>query len=180
MRDKYNLNTLPASAMDVDDIAGNASGGPSGEGEVSNSVPMIPGMAPEDRVEIPGMSNNDFSRVPPPPNVTSSASSYDQEYHGGGRNSKKTPYSKPIPKNFQNSWNDVSAPPPPQQQGPPPMAPPGPQDPGCISLAELQRQATAVVAFGNVYPVLPGSNLFMSITNGEMAVKECLRSELLM
>ena len=43
---------------------------------------------------------------------------------------------------------------------------------------DLQRQATAIVAFGNVYPVLPGSNLYMSILNGEMAVKDCLRSEI--
>ena len=52
-------------------------------------------------------------------------------------------------------------------------------DPNCISLQELQRQATAVVAFGGVYPVLPGSNLFMAILSGEMAVKDVLRSEFL-
>ena len=47
MRDKYNLNTLPASANDADDIA---------TGDDSNQIPMIPGMAPEDRVEvIPGL-----------------------------------------------------------------------------------------------------------------------------
>ena len=107
--------------------------------------------------------------------------------------SKKTPYSKPIPKNFQNSWNDIGsgAPPPPLPQnmvggippsggpeGPPPnFMPQGPPPPGGISLQELQRQATAIVAFGNVYPVLPGSNLFRSIMDGEMAVKECLKSE---
>ena len=45
------------------------------------------------------------------------------------------------------------------------------------SSQELQRQATAVVAFGNVYPVLPGSNLFMSIVGGERAVKEVIRTE---
>ena len=46
MRDKYNLNTLPASANDADDVA---------TGDDSNQIPMIPGMAPEDRVEvIPG------------------------------------------------------------------------------------------------------------------------------
>ena len=64
MRDKYNLNTLPASANDADDIA---------TGDDSNQIPMIPGMAPEDRVEvIPGIpESRDFSRVPPPMNVTS-------------------------------------------------------------------------------------------------------------
>ena len=43
----------------------------------------------------------------------------------------------------------------------------------------MQRQATAVVAFGNVYPVLPGSNLFLSIVGGERAVKEVIRTEFL-
>ena len=45
MRDKYNLNTLPASANnETDEVESEA-----------NAVPMIPGMAPEDRVDIPGM-----------------------------------------------------------------------------------------------------------------------------
>jgi len=215
MRDKYNLNTLPASANDADDVA---------TGDDSNQIPMIPGMAPEDRVEvIPGVSHGpqpgDFSRVPPPSHVTSvpppqqippnrapnpdqfhqqqAALQAEQNQDQNNRNqSKKTPYSKPIPKNFQNSWNDIGsgAPPPPLPQnmvggippsggpeGPPPnFMPQGPPPPGGISLQELQRQATAIVAFGNVYPVLPGSNLFMAIMNGEMAVKDCLRNEFLM
>ena len=55
--------------------------------------------------------------------------------------------------------------------GPPGM---GPMDmePGVMSLQELQRQATAVVAFGNVFPVIAGSNLFMSVLSGEGAVKD--------
>ena len=74
-------------------------------------------------------------------------------------------------------------PPPSQQQQPfggngaPPMME---MEQGTISLQELQRQATAVVAFGNVYPVLAGSNLFMSIMAGEGAVKDVLRSEFLL
>ena len=45
MRDKYNLNTLPASANnETDEVESEA-----------NAVPMIPGMAPEDRVDIPGI-----------------------------------------------------------------------------------------------------------------------------
>ena len=59
----------------------------------------------------------------------------------------------------------------------------GPQqvdmEPGTLSLHELQRQATAVVAFGNVYPVLAGSNLYMAVLSGEFAVKDVLRSEFL-
>ena len=67
----------------------------------------------------------------------------------------------------------------PSQQPPPPQAVPEMDDPNCISLQELQRQATAVVGCGGVYPVLPGSNLFMAILSGEMAVKDVLRSEFL-
>ena len=128
--------------------------------------------------------------------------------------SKKVPYAKPIPKNFQNSWNHDLGPPsqlnpmnnmlgPPPGSFPggvPPMVPPGHisgPPPGnlhpnngsglgseidnsdVMSLQELQRQATAIVAFGNVYPVLPGSNLYMSILSGEMNVKDILRNEFL-
>lgn len=86
---------------------------------------------------------------------------------------KKTPYAKPIPKNFQASWN---------QDGPSLPVPPS-QGPiisnrgEFISLHDLQRQATAVVAFGNVIPVLPGSNLQLAIANGERAVMEVIRNE---
>ena len=185
MRDKYNLNTMPASAADADDVAGVAD---------SNQVPMIPGMAPEDRVEIPGVSS-DLSRVPPPLNLGNhhqnnqnpntiplrSSQQAEMEIDHGGR--KKMPYSKPIPKNFQNSWNDINSGPPPvpmhpqhhPQQNAPEFIPPD-----CLSLAELQRQATAIVAHSNVFPVLPGSNLFMSIVGGEYAVKEVLSREFLL
>ena len=188
MRDKYNLNTMPASAADADDVAGVAD---------SNQIPMIPGMAPEDRVEIPGVSS-DLSRVPPPlnlgnhhqnPNTIPLRSQPEIEIDHGGR--KKMPYSKPIPKNFQNSWNDINSGPPPSAQHPGshPMHPQHPHQqqnnpdfipPDCLSLQDLQRQATAIVAHSNVFPVLPGSNLFMSIVGGEYAVKEVLSREFLL
>lgn len=183
MRDKYNLNTLPASAADQDDVAGIAD---------SNQIPMIPGMAPEDRVEIPGVSHTDLSRVPPPMNLGHNnqvrPEMPPEVDHGGNR--KKTPYSKPIPKNFQNSWNDISSGPPPpqmhhqmhQQQMHHQNYPQNPEfiPPDCLSLQELQRQATAIVAHSNVFPVLPGSNLYMSIVGGEYAVKEVLSREFLL
>ena len=119
------------------------------------------------------------------------------------------PYAKPIPRNFQNSWNSEPAAaalphPLPQQQQQlevqfqcstesktsnlamsrrrkyvfplyralklclskqQPQLPPD-----CISLQQLQQQVTAVVAFGNVYPVLPNTNLHMSIGGGEKVV----------
>ncbi|KAK8751366.1 hypothetical protein OTU49_014413, partial [Cherax quadricarinatus] len=89
MRDKYNLNTLPAGvladdSMDIDDI-------PIGSGLTPQGI--IPGMGPEDKVEeaestgpetIPGL---------------------DFDSSGFDRFSKKTPYAKPIPKTFQAAWN---------------------------------------------------------------------------
>ncbi|ROT83000.1 WD repeat-containing protein 33 [Penaeus vannamei] len=89
MRDKYNLNTLPAGvladdSMDIDDIPLNSS---------LTSQGAIPGMGPDDKIEetetagpetIPGL---DFEGV------------------GFDRFSKKTPYAKPIPKTFQAAWN---------------------------------------------------------------------------
>ena len=63
MRDKYNLNTMPASANESEEVT---------TSDQTNVVPMIPGMAPEDRVEpmhMPGL-DSDFSRVPPPLHVT--------------------------------------------------------------------------------------------------------------
>jgi hypothetical protein len=58
MRDKYNLNTMLPSERDVDDIAGGNRDGMESEGV------MIPGMAPEDRVEvIPGSNLVLFIRV---------------------------------------------------------------------------------------------------------------------
>lgn len=186
MRDKYNLNTMPMGSVQEDDVST----------ADTNVAPVIPGMAPEDRIESASEGQPEYKRVPPPSNVTDGVTLPGLD--GGGINSahKKTPYAKPIPKSFQNSWNDTmssggAGPPPPgggTASGPPPgmdfnfgMRPPNMQqdDANCISLQELQRQATAVVAFGNVYPVLPGSNLFMSILSGEMAVKDVLRSEFL-
>ena len=159
-------------------------------------------MPPPSHVSVPP------PQIPPPSHRGPPPEQFNQQDQD--QKNKKTPYSKPIPKNFQNSWNDIGSgapppmlhtnmgppggvgmPPPPGGPGGPmgqdgPPGPPnfgpqgGPLPPGCISLQELQRQATAVVAFGNVYPVLPGANLFMSIMNGEMAVKECLRNEFIM
>jgi len=60
--------------------------------------------------------------------------------------------------------------------GPPNSGPLGPMQ-DVMSLQELQRHATAVVAFGNVYPLIAGTNLHMSIAAGEKAVKEVLLRE---
>ena len=102
MRDKYNLNTLPASANESEEVS-------TGE---SNAIPMIPGMAPEDRVEHVPMMETDFSRVPPPTHVTQRGNfraeqegiqqQQQQQQEEAAR--KKMPFSKPIPKSFQNRY----------------------------------------------------------------------------
>lgn len=179
MRDKYNLNTLPFTQEDESSMAND------------NASAIIPGMAPEDRIESPAVATSLESAVAstePIPGL---------EAEDTSDNRRKTPYAKPIPKQFQASWAGmdpssadpgsfdsvqvdgygVSIPPPWATQGPNQQLPHQPINPNSIPLQELQRQATAIVAFGNVYPVLPGSNLSMSIVAGEEAVKNVLRTE---
>jgi len=169
MRDKYNLNTLPAGQ---EEDYGNT--------EVGAPERSIPGMAPEDRVEgdarlsIPGL---DFSGPSLDPLI-------DQ---------RKLPFAKPIPENFQSNWNKAGAEPdrgvkrsfgeregsghrggPGQAQdnrkeNVPPM--------NSISLQQLQQEATAIVAKGQIIPIVPGSPLYHAIVNGEGPIKDILSRE---
>ena len=177
----------------------NANLEPLGASASSQASSFIPGMAPEDRIEGGGPVStslgSSYASVESYASTIPGLESGDMEQSS---EKKKTPYAKPIPRNFQASWSGSGPPPegPLMNRMPPPgnyrpMGPPlpmlGQPVPGqqeqqmrpenAISLQELQRQATAVVAFGNVYPVLPGSNLFMSILSGERAVKEVIRAE---
>ena len=90
MRDKYNLNTLPPGVMPEDAEL------------IDDHAPSIPGMGPEDKVDpeadpqgmssslvagqIPGLDMEPVCQEPKP--------------------SKKVPYAKPIPRNFQAQWNE--------------------------------------------------------------------------
>ncbi|KAH8268315.1 hypothetical protein KR026_004865 [Drosophila bipectinata] len=83
MRDKYNLNTLPASLAALDEC------------EYDDAV--IPGMGPEDRVEFTESLTADKGFIPGLDlDPSRSLSDRDRE--------KKVPYSKPIPRNFQVQW----------------------------------------------------------------------------
>ncbi|KAH8315233.1 hypothetical protein KR074_006614 [Drosophila pseudoananassae] len=83
MRDKYNLNTLPASLAALDEC------------EYDDAV--IPGMGPEDRVEFTESLTADKGFIPGLDlDPSKSVSDRDRE--------KKVPYSKPIPRNFQVQW----------------------------------------------------------------------------
>merc|ERR1719204_1397228 len=206
MRDKYNLNTLPPGHEEEYGNLGDAAiEGLVGTKSVEQpSNVTIPGMGPEDKVQsgmtIPGL---DFQG---PPDLET------------GR--KKQPFSKPIPRSFQNSWNDSNGEPgynmegafgerdggahggPGGQHGGPHGGPFGPQGgggpgynmegemggaisrkenvaptgPGAqpIPLGQLQTAATAIVAKGQIIPVLPGSALFHAIQGGENAVRDVL------
>ena len=176
MRDKYNLNTLPPG---MEEDYGNIGDGVKGKhGDGSKVGVNIPGMAPEDRVEsamvIPGL---DFSHSPA--DLQSIAEK------------KKQPFSKPIPKSFQANWNTdgagdgergvkrsydggrgpAGAQENSRKENQPPPAPP-------IPLATLQQQATAIVAKGQIIPILPASPLYLSLINGENSLKDILVREL--
>jgi hypothetical protein len=116
---------------------------------------------------------NDNTEYPP---------DYPQDYpqdYPPGPGEMPSPFEGPS-QAHQPQFGGPSRPPfggPPDQYGPGPQ---GDRESGVISLHELQRQATAVVAFGNVYPVLAGSNLYMAVLSGEIAVKDVLRSEFLL
>ena len=178
MRDKYNLNTLPPG---MEEDYGNI--GDSVDTKKQDSVKdsiTIPGMAPEDRVEsstaIPGL---DFH------------SPVDLQMEM----KKKQPFSKPIPKSFQASWNTDNAPDSErgtkrsydggagrggQVSGPgqeAPMSGPGPAT-GSIPLAMLQQQAASIVAKGQIVPILQASPLHRSLIGGETAIKDVLMREL--
>jgi len=179
MRDKYNLNTLPPGQEEdygnIGDLV------ETNQPTVNNSV-TIPGMAPEDRVEgfasssIPGL---DF-HAPEDPVVT---------------DRKKQPFSKPIPKSFQANWNTDTGDergvkrafggqdnaggfgrgtigPGHSQEGSRKENKPPPNS--TIPLALLQQQATAIVARGQIIPVVQGSDLYHSIMGGDTSIKEVL------
>jgi len=179
MRDKYNLNTLPPG---VEEDYGNIGDfvDTSKKDSVKASV-AIPGMAPEDRVEsstaIPGLEFHSTTDL-----------QVDLK--------KKQPFSKPIPKSFQSSWNTDNAPDSDRGTkrpyeagagrggqvpglGPENLAPmaSGPGT-GSIPLALLQQQAASIVAKGQIIPLLPASPLYHSLSGGEAAIKDVLVREL--
>ncbi|KAH8344002.1 hypothetical protein KR084_003119 [Drosophila pseudotakahashii] len=83
MRDKYNLNTLPASLAALDEC------------EYDDAI--IPGMGPEDRVEFTESLTADKGFIPGL-DLDPSRALNDRDRE------KKVPYSKPIPRNFQVNW----------------------------------------------------------------------------
>lgn len=106
MRDKYNLNTLPASLAGLEDY------------EMDEHI-VIPGMGmgPEDRMEFGDMpmpmndltttiSNQAVNNPEPISADHGIIPGLDLDTSSLRDREKKTPYSKPIPKNFQAQWNE--------------------------------------------------------------------------
>ena len=173
MGDKYNLNTLPPGHEEdygnIGDVVE-----PSQQDSVKDSV-TIPGMAPEDRVEhatvIPGLDFHSGNDIP--------------------TEKKKQPFSKPIPKSFQANWNTDN--PEPDRGVKRPYEGGGrghsqgqegsrkenkPPGAGALPLALLQQSATAIVAKGQIIPILPTSPLYHSIIGGEQSIRDVLAREL--
>lgn len=194
MRDRYNLNTLPPGQEEdygnLADLAGGGGGSASvfdaGRLKASSAsfigsaaaLPIIPGMAPEDKVEgdvnarpsIPGL---DFQEVIEEP--------------------KKQPYAKPIPKTFMANWHEAERIPEPDRGikrpfgdrdggggfpgGLPPAVEGRKENMPPITLYQLQQEATAVVVFGQILPIHPGSSLQQAIPGGEAAIREVLHRD---
>ncbi|XP_077301280.1 WD repeat domain 33 [Arctopsyche grandis] len=146
MRDKYNLNTLPPGVQDEQDL---------------EDPSMIPGMGPEDKVEmftpteeaIPGL-DLDTSVIP-----------LDNDKKG-----KKVPYSKPIPRNFQAHWNHA-----PGEDSSEALAQALVEAvPGVVPLQQIAP--SAIIIYGKLVPVEPGSKLEAAIADGPKALKKFIAS----
>lgn len=67
---------------------------------------FIPGMGPEDKVEVQEQDKEGENElIIPGLDLSEDTSSSKHDKHG----SKKTPYQKPIPRKFQAIWNDTKA-----------------------------------------------------------------------
>ncbi|XP_055634694.1 pre-mRNA 3' end processing protein WDR33 [Toxorhynchites rutilus septentrionalis] len=148
MRDKYNLNTLPASLAGLDEC------------ELEDHV-VIPGMGPEDKIDIAeslGTNNNgvipglDFANV----------TNFNEKMR-----EKKIPYSKPIPRNFQAQWNEagkyddhhVAS-----EEIKEVISQIVENTPGVVPLKKIAP--SAIILYDRVIQVLPGSELESAILEG--------------
>ncbi|CAH0558213.1 unnamed protein product [Brassicogethes aeneus] len=157
MRDKYNLNTLPAGIagledMDLDNYVGD------------EPASIIPGMGPEDKVDITSIISDGNATIPGLDLDPSAINNDDKP------KAKKVPFSKPIPRNFQAQWNETD-------------------DPGSINevitqlventpgVVPLQKIApNAIIIYGKLIPVEAGSKLEQAISEGPDALQKYIDS----
>ncbi|KAJ8913542.1 hypothetical protein NQ315_017093 [Exocentrus adspersus] len=154
MRDKYNLNTLPAGIAGLEDLE---------MGDEPSSI--IPGMGPEDKVEITSIITDENQAIP---GLDLDGSVVNEEKP----KPKKVPFSKPIPRNFQAQWNET-----------------GDDTAGTINevisqiventpgVVPLQKIApNAIIIYGKLIPVEPGSKLEQAIADGPDALQKYIDS----
>ncbi|KAF5287737.1 hypothetical protein FQA39_LY15757 [Lamprigera yunnana] len=154
MRDKYNLNTLPAGIAGLDDVD-------------IDEPSVIPGMGPEDKVEYTVPSNSPTTI--PGLDIDMNAFGNDDKIKA-----KKVPYSKPIPRNFQAQWNETQ----PSEEETGTLTEVITQlvenTSGVIPLQKIAQNANALIIGGKYVPVEPGSKLEAAVAEGSKSLYEFL------
>ncbi|XP_050309444.1 pre-mRNA 3' end processing protein WDR33 isoform X2 [Anthonomus grandis grandis] len=141
MRDKYNLNTLPAGIAGFDDI------------DIGDELANIPGMGPEDKVELTALIGDENTTIPGLDLDVSLIVNDDKS------KPKKVPFSKPIPRNFQAQWNETAGP---------------DNTPGIVPLEKITPNA--IIIYGKLIPVEAGSSLEKAISEGPEALQKYIDS----
>ncbi|KAL0130657.1 hypothetical protein PUN28_002348 [Cardiocondyla obscurior] len=156
MRDKYNLNTLPAGAAGIDDH------------EIADEAAVIPGMGPEDRINADCESEDKDSGIP--------GLDLDHAVDEGKKfANKKVPYSKPIPRNFQAQWNEMEAEDIEQVEALNAFVNQLIETtPGAVPLNEVTPNA--IILYGKMIPVESGSKLAEAIGKGTDAINKLVFS----
>ncbi|XP_019864967.1 pre-mRNA 3' end processing protein WDR33 isoform X2 [Aethina tumida] len=153
MRDKYNLNTLPAGIDGLEDM------------DVDEPSSIIPGMGPEDKVDITSIISDGNATIPGL-DLDPLANANDDK-----PKAKKVPFSKPIPRNFQAQWNETD-------DGPGSINEVLTQlvenTPGVVPLQKIAPNA--IIVYGKLIPVEPGSKLEQAIADGPEALQKYIDS----
>ncbi|KAG5883157.1 hypothetical protein JTB14_033408 [Gonioctena quinquepunctata] len=159
MRDKYNLNTLPSGIAGLEDMdmGGN-------EIKDEQSMSIIPGMGPEDKVDITSIITDENQTIP----------GLDLEGIVGDdkHKPKKVPFSKPIPRNFQAQWNETND----DSTGAlnEVITQIVENTPGVVPLQQIAPNA--IIIYGKLIPVEPGSKLEKAIADGPDALQKFIAS----
>ncbi|XP_031789343.1 uncharacterized protein LOC100114982 isoform X2 [Nasonia vitripennis] len=156
MRDKYNLNTLPAGTGGTDDH------------EVADASAVIPGMGLEDQISADREVEEKNGEIP----------GLDLE-HSVDENkklaNKKVPYSKPIPRNFQAQWNEMEAEGLEQVEALNAIVNQLIETtPGAVPLHDVTPNA--IILYGKMIPVESGSKLAEAISKGTDAINKLVQA----
>ncbi|XP_011261997.1 uncharacterized protein LOC105254794 [Camponotus floridanus] len=156
MRDKYNLNTLPAGSAGIDDH------------EIADEAAVIPGMGPEDRINADSESEDKSGGIP--------GLDLDHAVDEGKKfANKKVPYSKPIPRNFQAQWNEMEAEDMEQVEALNAFVNQLIETtPGAVPLNEVTPNA--IILYGKMIPVEADSKLAEAISKGTEAINKLVFS----